>query len=108
MDKPFWVKYRKEQLTNVDRGILEIGIGTGLNLPHDPAHVRRIATVGPNPGMDKWPRRRIDQSAIEADRRTFGSEQIPFAENVFDWVVSTVTLCSISKVEQAWLNCFWY
>lgn len=47
MDKPFWGKYRKEQLASVDGEILEIGVGTGLNLPHYPEHVRRIVTVDP-------------------------------------------------------------
>jgi hypothetical protein len=39
IDKPFWAKYRKEQLASVDGKILEIGVGTGLNLPHYPPHV---------------------------------------------------------------------
>ncbi len=30
-DKPFWAKYRKEQLEPVDGEVLEIGVGTGLN-----------------------------------------------------------------------------
>ena len=43
---------RKEFLARVDGEILEIGFGTGLNLPHYPEHVRRIITVDPNPGMN--------------------------------------------------------
>ena len=106
MDKPFWGKYRKEQLANVDGDILEIGVGTGLNLPHYPAHVRRIVTVDPNPGMNKRLQRRIDQSGIEVDKRILSSEVLPFDDDVFDCVVSTITLCSISKVEQAMAELF--
>ena len=106
MDKPFWGKYRKEQLANVDGDILEIGVGTGLNLPHYPAHVRRIVTVDPNPGMNKRLQRRIDQSGLEVDKRILSSEVLPFDDDVFDCVVSTITLCSISKVEQAMAELF--
>ena len=50
VDKPFWGKYRQQQLASVHGEILEIGVGTGLNLPHYPSHVRKITTVDPNPG----------------------------------------------------------
>ena len=101
MDKPFWGKYRKEQLASVDGEILEIGVGTGLNLPHYPEHVRRIVTVDPNPGMNRKLQRRIEQSGIDVDKRVLGSEHLPFGDETFDCVVSTITLCSIPHVEQA-------
>ena len=69
MDKPHWAKYRKQQLASADGEILEIGVGTGLNLPHCPEHVRKIVTVDPNPGMNKRLQRRIDQTGIEVDKR---------------------------------------
>ncbi len=101
MDKPFWAKYRHEQLASVDGRVLEIGAGTGLNLPHYPEHVRKIVTVDPNPGMNKKLQRRIDQTRIEVDKRIIGSERLPFDEGAFDCVVSTITLCSIPAVKQA-------
>lgn len=106
MDKPFWEKYRQAQLASVHGEILEIGVGTGLNLPHYPKHVRRIVTVDPNPGMNKKLRRRIGQTGIEVDQRIIGSEQLPFDDGTFDCVVSTVTLCSISAVKQAMAELF--
>ena len=101
IDKPFWAQYRREQLSSVDGEILEIGVGTGLNLPHYPEHVRRIVTVDPNPGMNKRLERRIDESGIEVDKRVLGSESLPFEDDTFDCVVSTITLCSIRNVTQA-------
>ena len=101
IDHPHWSKYRRQQLASVDGEILEIGAGTGLNLPHYPAHVHKITTVDPNPGMNKRLQRRIDQTGIEVDQRILGSEELPFESDVFDCVVSTITLCSISGVEQA-------
>ncbi|MDE0940524.1 MAG: hypothetical protein OSA43_11260, partial [Pirellulales bacterium] len=49
IDTPHWARYRQEQLATVDGDILEIGVGTGLNLPHYPAQVRKITTVEPSP-----------------------------------------------------------
>ena len=101
MDKSFWAKYRKEQLACVDGEILEIGVGTGLNLPHYPPHVRKIVTADPNPGMNKRLQRRIDETGIEVDTKIISSESLPFDEASFDCVVSTLTLCSIPDVTQA-------
>lgn len=94
MDKPFWAKYRKEQLASLEGEILEIGVGTGLNLPHYPSHVRKITTVDPNPGMNQRLQRRIDLTGIEVDKQIISTESLPFGESVFDCVVSTITLCS--------------
>jgi ubiquinone/menaquinone biosynthesis C-methylase UbiE len=76
-------------------------VGTGLNLPHYPDHVRKITTADPNPGMNKRLQRRIDQTGIEVDKHVLGSEELPFNSGTFDCVVSTITLCSIPSVEQA-------
>lgn len=101
MDKPFWAKYRRDQLAGVEGEVLEIGVGTGLNLPHYPERVRRIVTVDPNTGMNKKLQRRIDQTGIQVDKRVISSEELPFDEETFDCVVSTITLCSIPDVTRA-------
>ncbi len=100
-DKPHWIKHRKEQLASAEGDVLEIGVGTGLNLPHYPAQVRKITTVDPNPGMNKRLQRRIKELGIEVDKRIISSEELPFDDATFHCVVSTMTLCSIPDVEQA-------
>lgn len=92
---------RKQQLAEVRGEILEIGVGTGLNLPHYPPHVRRIAAVDPNRGMNKLLHRRIGQTGIEVDQHNTGGESLPFDAGRFDCVVSTLTLCSIAEVKRA-------
>lgn len=106
MDKPFWAKHRRQQLASVAGEILEVGVGTGLNLPHYPSHVRKITTADPNPGMNKRLQRRIDETGIEVDKQIISSESLPFDEGSFDSVVSTITLCSISDAEQAMRELF--
>jgi ubiquinone/menaquinone biosynthesis C-methylase UbiE len=94
-------KYRRELLADVGGDILEIGFGTGLNLAHYPAHVRKIVTVDPNPGMNRRAMRRIQEARIEVDHRMLSGERLPFQDRAFDCVVSTFTLCSIDNVNGA-------
>jgi ubiquinone/menaquinone biosynthesis C-methylase UbiE len=101
LDRPFVARYRRELLAHAGGDILEIGFGTGLNLPYYPAHVRKITIVDPNVGMYRRARRRITQVGIEVEQRVVGSERLPFEAGTFDCVVSTVTLCSIENVSQA-------
>jgi ubiquinone/menaquinone biosynthesis C-methylase UbiE len=101
LDRPFVARYRRELLAHAGGDILEIGFGTGLNLPYYPRHVRKITAVDPNTGMYRQARRRIKQAGVEVDRRVLGGEKLPFEEGTFDGVVSTFTLCSIEQVDQA-------
>jgi len=101
LDRPFVAKHRQELLRHADGDVLEIGFGTGLNLPHYPKHVRRLTAIDPNPGMHRKAQRRIEQTGIEVDRRLLRGESLPFADNTFDCVVSTFTLCSIEDVNRA-------
>lgn len=101
IDTPHWAKYRAEQLATVGGAVLEIGVGTGLNLPHYPTQVRKLTTVEPNPGMNGLLQRRIEATGIEVDQHILGGEKLPFDEETFDCIVSTVTLCSISAVQHA-------
>ena len=101
MDDPAMARLRGELLSDVGGEVLEIGFGTGLNLPHYPEHVRRITTVDPNPGMGRLARRRIAGSGIAVDRRASRGEALPFADGSFDCVVSTWTLCSIPDAGRA-------
>lgn len=98
---PNVAKHRQELLADAGGEILEIGFGTGLNLPHYPQVVRKITAIDPNPGMHRRAKGRIQQSRIEVDERLVGGEQLPFDEAAFDCVVSTFTLCSVEDVGRA-------
>lgn len=94
-------KYRQELLAEVAGEVLEIGFGTGLNLSYYPKEIDKIITVDPNPGVHQLAHKRIEKSSITVDRRILSGENLPMADNTFDSVVSTWTLCSIERVEQA-------
>ncbi len=96
-----FAKYRQEVLAGVEGEVLEIGFGTGLNLSYYPEQIHKIITVDNNPGMNALAQKRIQESSITVDHRILNGENLPMADNTFDSVVSTWTLCSIEKVEQA-------
>jgi SAM-dependent methyltransferase len=92
---------RTEALAGVAGEVLEIGFGSGLNLPHYPQTVRHITTVDPNPGMSQLARRKMSASDIRVDHRMLSGEELPFEVDSFDCAVCTFTLCSIPDPDRA-------
>ncbi len=101
MSDPSLALYRREVLSDVQGEVLEIGFGTGINLSYYPEHLQQLVTVDANPGMNALAQKRIESSNIRVDNRVLNGENLPMADNTFDCVVSTWTLCSIANVEQA-------
>ena len=101
LNQPLVAKHRRQLLATAWGDVLEVGFGTGLNLPYYPTQVRRITTVDPNPGMHRLAQRRDRRAGIEVDQRVRSGERLPFEGATFDCVVSTFTLCSIEDVGQA-------
>ena len=64
MARPAMMAQRPRVLAEVQEPVLEIGFGTGLNLPHYPARIRELHVIEPNPGMRSHLRRRLKQSPI--------------------------------------------
>jgi len=101
LDQPFVASYRRALLALASGNILEIGFGTGLNLPYYPERVHKLTAVDPNPGMHRLVQKRIKQTGIEVDQQILGGERLLFEDSRFDCAVSTFTLCSIEDVAQA-------
>ena len=93
--------YRAALLQHARGKVLELGFGTGLNLPYYPAHIGELHTVEVNAGMQKLAQKRIHHSPIQVHFHRLNAEQLPFEEESFDTVVSTWTLCSIAHIRQA-------
>jgi ubiquinone/menaquinone biosynthesis C-methylase UbiE len=93
--------YREKVLQAAQGDILEIGFGTGLNLPYYPGEVKKIHSIDVNAGMNPIARSNIKKSPIQVDYHIADAQRLPFADASFDTVVSTWTLCSISNIEQA-------
>ena len=98
MSQPGLAEERRQALSGVTGNVLEIGFGTGLNLPHYPSGVQRITAVDNNAGTLKLARPQLETSPIEVEPIVQSGERLPMQDECFDSVVSTFTLCSIPDV----------
>lgn len=92
---------RRKVLAGAKGEVLEIGFGSGLNLPLYPDALTHLTVVDINPGMAKLARKMMANSPIRVEYLIINGEQLPFKDQSFDTVVSTWTLCSIERVDQA-------
>lgn len=82
--------------------VVEIGFGTGLNLPHyDASQVRKVIGVNPDDGLPRLARKAIAEQAIDAELLIESAEAMSLASQSADSVVVTYSLCSIPDVEAA-------
>lgn len=76
--------------------VLEIGIGTGLNLEHyDKARVNKLIGLDPSLEMHRLARKRMARAGLDVELVTLSAEQIPFEPGSFDTVLVTYSLCTI-------------
>lgn len=76
--------------------VLEVGIGSGLNLAHyDPARVEKVWGVDPSAELRRYARRRAREVPFEVEFLGLEAEEIPLDDASADCVVVTYTLCSI-------------
>lgn len=97
------VRRQRQKVVPLARGrVLEIGIGTGLNLEHyDKARIEKI--VGLDPGVEMHPRARKRSRRAQLDVELVGlsAERIPYDDGSFDTVVVTFALCTIADPRAA-------
>lgn len=93
--------YRERVVSAASGRVLEIGIGSGLNLPFYPDAVERVIGVDPSPGLLRL--------AVEASRRSLPdteliegtAEELPVEDRSVDCAVVSWTLCSVTDPNQA-------
>lgn len=91
-------RLRSEILARAHGEVLEIGFGTGLNLPHYPSTVRKLVGVDPMDARPAFMERRIRRAPFPVERFGLRAERgLPFEDGRFDCIVMTWTLCSIAE-----------
>ena len=89
-------KQRMKVIPQAQGRVLEIGLGTGLNLPfYDTGRVSELVGVEPSLTMHHLAMKRSRAAGIPVELVGIGAERLPLADHVFDTVVSTYTLCTI-------------
>ncbi len=91
------VRRQRQKIVPLAQGrVLEIGIGSGLNIPHyDKSRVSRIIGLDPALQMHRLARKRIVRAGLEVELIGLSAETIPQDNASFDSVVCTYTLCTI-------------
>lgn len=81
--------------------ILEVGFGSGLNVPLYPAGVRRVLAVDPATAGRKLAAKRMAASAVPVEFVGLNAESLPMDSNSVDHALITWTMCTIPGVEKA-------
>ena len=81
--------------------VVEIGFGSGLNVPFYPTAVTGIDAVEPAEVSWKLASKRVEAAEVPVRRSGLDGQSLPFANDSFDAALSTWTLCTIPDVEAA-------
>jgi ubiquinone/menaquinone biosynthesis C-methylase UbiE len=94
---------QREKVIPLARGrVLEVGIGSGLNLSfYRPDQVERVWGLDPSLELQQRARSRAASAGVEVEFVGLSGEEIPIESEFFDTVVVTYTLCSIPDVSRA-------
>ncbi len=96
------MKQREKVVPLAEGDVLEIGLGTGLNLAYyDPGKVRKVWGLEPSEGMRNLARKNVVDSEVEVEFIDLPGEEIPLDAHSVDTVVVTYTLCTIPDAQRA-------
>jgi ubiquinone/menaquinone biosynthesis C-methylase UbiE len=93
--------YRARLIPESEGRVVEIGIGSGLNLPLYTDKVERVIGLEPSPRLLTMARRAAVGSAVPVDLIEGSAEAIPIEDGSIDTVVTTWTMCSIPDAARA-------
>jgi ubiquinone/menaquinone biosynthesis C-methylase UbiE len=98
--KNAWPQRRRvcEQLAG---DVVEIGFGSGLNVPFYPPAVTSVAAVEPADAAWKLAQPRVGATTIPVERAGLDGQSLPFPDDRFDAALSTWTMCTIPDLDAA-------
>lgn len=94
--------WRAELVSPLRGAVLDIGAGTGANLPHYSPRLERLVAAEPDRHMRKRLRERLPSTrARNVEISDASADALPMADDAFDAVVSTLVLCSVGDPARA-------
>jgi SAM-dependent methyltransferase len=81
--------------------VVELGFGSGINVPFYPAAVTSVAAVEPSDTAWQLARSRVDGAAVPVRRSGVDGQRLPLADASFDCALSSWTLCTIPDATAA-------
>lgn len=94
-------RWRKQVTAGLTGTVVEIGFGSGLNMPAYPPEVRLVYAVEPALTARRLAEERIAESHVNVEHIGLRGESIPLEDDSCDGALSTFTLCTIPDVEVA-------
>lgn len=92
--------HRKELLGRIHGRVLEIGGGTGANLPYYPREVEEIVIAEPEEPMARRLERKLSGHSLPVRVVRAPGEELPVEDTSFDFVVSTLVLCTVNDPDR--------
>jgi len=92
-------RVRRRVVAEASGLVLEVGAGTGLNLPHYRA-ARQVIASEPDSAMLLQARRRARRARVPVKLVVANGQSLPFGDRTFDTVVSTCVFCTVPDPEQ--------
>jgi SAM-dependent methyltransferase len=99
--KEFGEKIRARTAAGLQGDVIELGFGSGLNMPYYPPEVAGVWIVEPSAVALKLARSRIAASGVPVHEGALDGARLDFADQTFDAALSTMTLCTIPDVGAA-------
>tara|TARA_B100000242_G_scaffold156758_1_gene112042 strand:- start:1561 stop:2181 length:621 start_codon:yes stop_codon:yes gene_type:complete len=95
-------RQRQKVVPLVEGKVLEVGIGSGLNLPfYDKSKIDELWGLDPSEELSDMARKVADKENIVVNFISSGAEEIPLPDKYFDSVLITYTMCTIPEVARA-------
>jgi SAM-dependent methyltransferase len=102
MRNPETTRLREAWIPQARGEVLEIGIGSGLNLPFYSSAVQQVYGVDPSIELQRIARKRVVPGSIKVEFLSQSAEDpLPLADASIDTVILTWTLCSIKNAPKA-------
>lgn len=92
---------RRRTASGLSGEVLEVGFGSGLNVPFYPEGVKRVRAVDPATVGRKLAAKRLAASSVPVEFVGLDGERLPVASDTVDHVLITWTMCTIPAVEDA-------
>jgi SAM-dependent methyltransferase len=93
--------HRQRVCAGLEGDVVEIGFGSGLNVPYYPDAVTRVAAVEPADLGWKLAQKRLRSARVPVERSGLDGQSLPFDDDSFDTALSTWTMCTIPDVGRA-------
>lgn len=87
--------HRERVCAGLNGRVIEIGFGSGLNVPFYPSSVSSVSAVEPADVAWRMAQKRVSASPIDIERAGLDGQSLPFEDDSFDSAISTWTLCTI-------------